>query len=124
MVLIISQILLSLLFIEHRQTIHLLFSQLSELMLFLLIPGMPISPFLVESFWLFIPWLTLILIFKVFLTLCYWAKNRKTGVAVLAVFIQMFLPDPYVEKTIKTVQVAKEKKTKKQPQNNSDGDIN
>jgi len=46
------------------------------------------------------------------------AKKRKTGVIILSLFIQMFLPDPDAGKKAKVVQVDKKKEQEKQSGNN------
>ena len=61
---------------------------------------------------LYLPWLMLSLLFRLFFWLFKRAKQRKSGVVILLSFFQMFLPDPYAERTIKTVQVQKKKQVK------------
>lgn len=45
-----------------------------------------------------------------------WARKRKAGAVVFGALMQMFLPDPYAERTIKIVQECKYE-NKKQQQN-------
>lgn len=63
-----------------------------------------------ELFDIFLPYIFFVLLLKLFRLAFNKAKKRKAGVIILASFIQMFLPDPYAERTIKVVQVQKEKK--------------
>ncbi len=60
---------------------------------------------------LFFPYLLFILLLELFHLGLSRARKRKAGIIILASFIQMFLPDPYAERTIKVVQVQKERKT-------------
>lgn len=64
-------------------------------------------------------WFGLALTAVILTKLVSWAKKTKTAVLVLGIFIQMFIPDPYAERTIKVVQEDK-KETKKQQDNNGD----
>ncbi|MCW8875807.1 MAG: hypothetical protein OQJ89_12720 [Kangiellaceae bacterium] len=61
---------------------------------------------------LYLPWLVLTGLLRLFIWLIKRAKKRKSGVIILLSFFQMFLPDPYAERTIKTVQVQKKKEVK------------
>lgn len=61
---------------------------------------------------LYLPWLVLSILLRLFLWLFKRAKQRKSGVVILLSLFQMFLPDPYAERTIKTVQVQKKKQVK------------
>ena len=60
--------------------------------------------------WIYLPWLVFAGLLKLFLFGISRARKRKTGVVIIATFLQMFMPDPYVERTVKTVQL----QTKKQ----------
>lgn len=60
--------------------------------------------------WIYLPWLIFAGLLKLFWFGISRARKRKTGVVILATFLQMFTPDPYVERTVKTVQL----QTKKQ----------
>ena len=66
---------------------------------------------------LFFPYLLFILLLKLFQFSINKARKRKAGIIILASFIQMFLPDPYAERTIKVVQVQKERKASKESEN-------
>jgi hypothetical protein len=66
---------------------------------------------IIERFYLFIPWLALVIL--VFSKLFSWAKNKKTSAIVFGALIQMFMPDPYVERTIKVVQQDKKQQEKR-----------
>lgn len=61
---------------------------------------------------LYFPWLIFTVLLRLFFGLIKRAKKRKSGVVILLSFFQMFLPDPYAERTIKTVQVQKKKEVK------------
>ena len=74
--------------------------------------------FIVRNLMILWPWLLVILVAFVFLKLLGWAKNRKTGALVFAALVQMVMPDPYAERTIKVVQEDK-KETKKEVDGNS-----
>lgn len=63
-----------------------------------------------ELFDIFLPYIFFVLLLKLFQLAFNKAKKSKASVIILASFIQMFLPDPYAERTIKVVQVQKEKK--------------
>lgn len=69
---------------------------------------------MVELIQIFIPWLILLSSLIVFLVLYRWAKKRKTGALVFMTLAQMVLPDPYAERTIKTVQEEKRQKRAQQ----------
>jgi len=60
--------------------------------------------------WIYLPWLVFVSLIKLFWVVIVRARKRKTGVVILAAILQMFIPDPCVDRTIKTVQV----QTKKQ----------
>ncbi len=64
-------------------------------------------------------WIGLGCIVFILIKLVSWAKQMKTGVLVLGIFIQMFMPDPYAERTVKVVQEDK-KETKKQQDENGE----
>jgi len=75
---------------------------------------------------LFLPYLFFLFLLKLFQVAFNKARKRKAGVIILASFIQMFLPDPYAERTIKVVQVQKEKKSEagKKDRDKKDSDKN
>ena len=62
-----------------------------------------------ELIMFFLPWL----IFSVFgfivvmssKVLLSWAKHRKTGAIIFGALVQMFTPDPYVQRTIETMVI-------------------
>ena len=58
---------------------------------------------------LLLPWLILVISVLVFFKLIGWAKKKKTSAMVFGALVQMFMPDPYVERTIKVVQEDKKK---------------
>jgi len=64
-----------------------------------------------EQIQMFSPWVFLISITLIFIKLLSWAKNRKTGILIIGLLMQMFLPDPYVE--VKVVQQDKQKEKEK-----------
>jgi len=66
-----------------------------------------------------IPWIIFGLLVLCFTQLFRWAKKRKTGAVVFMSMVQMLMPDPYAERTIKTVQDEK-KTTKKEQDENGD----
>jgi len=49
-----------------------------------------------EQIKIFYPFIFLISIVLIFIKLISWAKNRKAGVLIIGLLMQMFLPDPYV----------------------------
>lgn len=60
------------------------------------------------------PWLVFIVFALVAKLLINFAKKRRGVVIAFAVLVQMFSPDPFVEKTIETVMVAKRPEKKQQ----------
>lgn len=70
---------------------------------------------------LLLPWAVFLGLAIVFAKLVTWAKKRKSGAIALGVVIQMFLPDPQVQKTISHVVEAKQE-VKKQRSGNSSPD--
>ena len=73
--------------------------------------------FIVENLEIIWPWLLLLAVIFVFRMLFGWAKNRKTGAVVFGALVQMVMPDPYAERTIKVVQ-----EEKKESKKETDGD--
>ena len=69
-----------------------------------------------DLLWIYLPWIILVGLIKLLLVLIVGARKRKTGVVILATILQMLMPDPYVDRTIKTVQV----QTKKQADSSED----
>jgi hypothetical protein len=65
---------------------------------------------LIEIGYLLLPWLILVISVLVFFKLFGWARKKKTSAVVFGVLVQMFMPDPYVERTIKVVQEDKKQK--------------
>ena len=65
-----------------------------------------------ELFQLYLPWVTLFSSILVLLKLLTLVRRRKEGVLILALLVQIFLPDPYVERNVKVEQV-EIKKSKK-----------
>ena len=66
-----------------------------------------------ELFQLYLPWVTLIISILVMLKLLTGVRMRKEGVLILALFVQIFLPDPYAERRVKVEQVETKKSKKK-----------
>ncbi|NQZ11669.1 MAG: hypothetical protein HRT35_31345 [Algicola sp.] len=64
-----------------------------------------------------LPWLLFAAALVLMLKLIYWARQRKSAVIALGILIQMFLPDPNVEKTIKHVLACKQQIRKKTDEN-------
>jgi len=62
------------------------------------------------------PWAILVISILLARVLFKWAKAQKIGAYVFGSFAQMFLPDPYAERTIKVVQENKQQ-VKKQKEN-------
>jgi len=54
-----------------------------------------------------LPWLVFLIVGMMAAKLLSWARGRKGGAIVFGVLVQMFLPDPYVERTIAAVIVEK-----------------
>ncbi len=67
--------------------------------------------------YLFIPWLVFGLSGVVFFKLFSWAKKKKTSALIFGALVQMFMPDPYAERTIKVVT---QEEVKKHNQNDTD----
>lgn len=65
---------------------------------------------LIEIGYLLLPWLILVVSVLVFFKLIGWAKKKKTSAVVFGALVQMFMPDPYVDRTIKVVQEDKKQK--------------
>ena len=74
-----------------------------------------------EIFIPFYAWFFFVFIGLICVKLFSWAKNKKTGALVFGVLVQMFSPDPFVERTVKVVQEDK-KQTNKQQDENGDPD--
>ena len=66
-----------------------------------------------ELFQLYLPWVTLIISILVMLKLLTGVRMRKEGVLILALFVQIFLPDPYAERRVKVEQVETKKSKRK-----------
>ena len=62
------------------------------------------------------PWLVFVVLAVIACWLLQLAKKRKGIAFAFGVFVQMFMPDPLVEETIKMVQVDKRVITKKEKQ--------
>ena len=67
-----------------------------------------------EVLFVFLPWFVFIFLGFVCTKLVSWAQNRKAGAIVFGVIVQMFLPDPYVQRTVETVITEKKKHIKAQ----------
>lgn len=72
-----------------------------------------------ELGFLMLPWVAFLGLIILFSKLIKWAKTRKNSAVALGVLVQMFLPDPNVQKTIEIVAEAKQE-VKKQQQGDSD----
>lgn len=59
-------------------------------------------------------WLIVIVLFYLFYKLTVWARKRKKAAYIFGAAVQMFLPDPYAERTIKIVQEKKAEVKKRQ----------
>jgi len=70
-----------------------------------------------------VPFLGIFTVLWVFAKLFSWAKNRKSGALAFGILVQMFIPDPYTERTVEIVQQDK-KETKKQQDENGQGPSN
>ena len=75
-----------------------------------------LQEFYLEMVLAFLPWLVFFLMGLAAAKLLSWARGRKGGAIVFGVLVQMFLPDPYVERTIETVTVER-KAMKRQNEN-------
>ena len=62
-----------------------------------------------ELFQLYLPWVTSVISILVILQLLTGVRMRKEGVIILALIVQIFLPDPYVERSVKVEQVETKK---------------
>lgn len=69
---------------------------------------------LIEIGYLLLPWLILVVSVLVFFKLIGWAKKKKTSAVVFGALVQMFMPDPYVERTITVVQQDKKQEDKRE----------
>ena len=68
---------------------------------------------LTDIFYLFIPWFALLILLVAFSKLFNWAKKKKASAIVFGALIQMFMPDPYVERTITVVRQDKKQQEKR-----------
>ncbi len=97
-----------------------LLSQLMSLFLNLLDPFQTLTPndleLITGLLWIYLPWLVFVGLLKLFSVVIVGARKRKTGIVIFAAILQMFIPDPCVDRTIKTVQV----QTKKQKDSDVD----
>lgn len=66
-----------------------------------------------ELFQLYRPWVTFVSSILVMLKLLTLVRGRKEGVLILALLVQIFLPDPYVERSVKVEQVETKKSKRK-----------
>ena len=69
--------------------------------------------FLKTLFDLFLPWIFFAILIQLFAKLLNKTRKRKAGIIILASFIQMFLPDPFAERTIKMEHLQTKKAEKK-----------
>lgn len=60
------------------------------------------------------PWIVFVVFAFIAKLLISFAKNRRGIAVAFGVFVQMFSPDPFVEKTIETVVIEKRQKQKQQ----------
>ena len=72
---------------------------------------------MLDVFLTLVPYLLLVLLLIIFKRLFLWAKNRKTGAYLFGVLTQMFMPDPFVERTIEVVQEDKKKAREEEDEN-------
>lgn len=68
---------------------------------------------LLPLFGTLMPWLLFLFIIVIFNWLYKWAKQRRAAAIGLALLVQMFIPDPKVESTIKVVTEQKQKQQKR-----------
>jgi len=62
----------------------------------------------------YFPWVIFLLIIRLFVRLVSGARRRKKGIIIVAAIFQMFIPDPYVDRTVKVVQIQTKKESKKE----------
>jgi hypothetical protein len=74
-----------------------------------------------ELIQLFMPWFAFVGLLFTFVRLYCWARNKKKGAFIFGMLMQMMMPDPYVERTIKVVQCETKQEDKKNKQT-SDGE--
>jgi len=67
-----------------------------------------------------LPWIIFLLVIRLFVSLISGARKQKSGVIIVATILQMFMPDPYVERTIKVVQVQTKKQSGSEKQANDE----
>lgn len=67
-----------------------------------------------ELFQLYLPWVTFVSSILVILKLLTLVRGRKEGALILALLVQIFLPNPYVERNVKVEQVETKKSKRKQ----------
>jgi len=60
------------------------------------------------------PWLVFVVFAFIAKLLIAFAKKRRGVAIAFGIFLQMFSPDPFVERTIETVMVAKRQEKKQQ----------
>lgn len=78
------------------------------------------SPELGDLAMALLPWVLFVIFIMMSILMVKWAKRRRSSAYVFGAVVQMLLPDPYVERTIKLVQ--EDKQTVKKQQED-DGDL-
>jgi len=73
-----------------------------------------LKQFLIAHF----PWIMFLLLIRIFIKLVSGARTRKKGIIIVATILQMFIPDPYIERTVKIVQVQTKKQSSNEKQEN------
>lgn len=73
-----------------------------------------LSPKSIAVLKLLIPWMIFIGFIGFAWKMVCWARRRKTGAYAFGALVQMVLPDPYIERTIKLVQEDKQQKKQRE----------
>ncbi|TQV87165.1 hypothetical protein [Aliikangiella coralliicola] len=107
----------AILIISFSMPVETAIRQLGNILISLLNPveKIPASQieFLREILNLYLPWLIFAGVVFLFSKLLRRARKRKAGIVILASLIQMFLPDPFVERTIKMEHIQTRKSEEK-----------
>ena len=72
-----------------------------------------------EIFQLFLPWVSSFVVIVLMSILVTGIRLRKEGVVMIALFIQLFMPDPYVERGIRVEQIETKKSKRKESDDKS-----
>lgn len=109
-IIIAAGILISIRILSRNEQKELLFSnglELDEIIQFF------VQVYSNELFQLYLPWVTSVISILVMSKFLTGVRMRKEGIVILALFVQMFLPDPYVEQSVKVEQVDTKKSKRK-----------